>query len=63
MNTRNFKQNVALLCISLVLAASVQPALADNILPGMVLLYETELNLLADPVQPVRVLLGGGGQA
>ncbi len=51
MNIRILQQNVAMLCISLVLAASVQPVLAGNILPDPVLLYETELTLLADPDQ------------
>ncbi len=55
MNIRIFKQNVALLCITLLLAASVQPALADDVLPDMVLLYETELNLLADPDQTEQI--------
>jgi hypothetical protein len=55
MNIRIFKQNMAMLCISMVLAASLQPALADNILPDPALLYETELSLLADPDLPDEV--------
>lgn len=55
MNIRILKQNVALLCITMVMAASVQPALADNVLPCPVNLYETELSLLADPEQTDQV--------
>jgi len=43
------KPHVAMLCITLVLAGSLQPALADNVLPDPQLLYRTEIHLLEAP--------------
>lgn len=60
MNIRNLKQNAALLCITLVLAASVQPVMAGTIMPPLVQLYETEVSLLADPDQPDQVVTLAG---
>ncbi len=54
-----FKLNAAMLCICLMLVASLQPVFAENVLPPLTILHETEVVLLndsEDPEQQTRVL-------